>query len=46
MHGYGVFTWADGRKFEGYYNADKKEGPGVFYWANGTKVQGTWLKGK
>jgi len=26
MHGYGVFTWADGRVYEGDYVDDKKEG--------------------
>jgi len=26
MEGYGVFTWPDGRKYEGEYIDDKKEG--------------------
>ena len=25
MHGYGVYRWADGRKYEGHYVLDKKE---------------------
>ncbi len=32
MEGYGIFTWPDGRKYEGDYVDDKKEGNGVFYW--------------
>jgi len=35
MHGRGVFTWPDGRKYEGEYVEDKKEGQGVFYWPDG-----------
>ena len=27
-HGIGVFTWADGREYEGSYVNDKKEGGG------------------
>ena len=30
MEGTGVFTWPDGRKYEGDYVDDKKEGNGVF----------------
>ena len=26
MEGYGVFSWPDGRKYEGEYIDDKKEG--------------------
>jgi hypothetical protein len=32
MEGEGVFKWPDGRKYEGEYVDDKKEGRGVFYW--------------
>jgi hypothetical protein len=32
MEGYGIFTWPDGRKYEGEYIDDKKEGNGIFYW--------------
>jgi len=32
MEGYGTFTWPDGRRYEGQYADDKKEGKGVFYW--------------
>jgi hypothetical protein len=30
MHGSGVFTWADDRRYEGEYVDDKKQGHGVF----------------
>lgn len=32
MEGEGVFKWPDGRKYEGEYVDDKKEGRGIFYW--------------
>ncbi|MFN9905335.1 MAG: membrane-binding protein, partial [bacterium] len=35
MEGRGVFTWPDGRKYEGEYLDDKKEGKGTFYWPDG-----------
>ena len=45
MHGTGVFTWADGRKYEGEYFDDKKEGHGVFFWPDGRKYDGYWKSG-
>jgi len=35
MSGSGVYSWADGRRYEGEYVDDKKEGYGVFSWADG-----------
>ena len=32
MHGRGIFEWPDGRKYDGEYVNDKKEGYGVFEW--------------
>lgn len=46
MHGYGVYTWKDGRKYEGEYKNDKKDGHGVYYWADGKKYDGMWNDGK
>ena len=46
MHGFGVYTWADGRLYEGHYVDDKKEGHGVFVWPDGRKYDGAWMNGK
>lgn len=46
MDGYGVFTWADGRKYVGEYFEDKKHGYGTFYWADGKCYKGNWANGK
>jgi len=46
MHNKGVYTWADGRKYEGEYINDKKDGYGVYTWADGRKYQGYWRNGK
>jgi len=32
MHGKGVFTFKDGRKYSGDYVEDKKQGQGTFEW--------------
>jgi len=45
MHGYGVFTWEDGRVFSGNYVMDKKEGYGVFVWPDGKEYKGGWKNG-
>jgi hypothetical protein len=46
MHGKGVYTWPDGRKFIGSYANDKKEGAGTFFWLNNSQLEGTWKAGK
>lgn len=58
MHGKGVFKWSDGRRYEGNYVDDKKEGHGVFEWyffnlltiylnrPDGRKYIGNWVNGK
>ena len=46
MEGYGVYFWADGRRYEGQYLHDKKSGFGIYYWPDGRKYEGWWLKGK
>jgi hypothetical protein len=46
MEGKGVFTWPDGRKYEGDYKCDKKEGVGIFFWPDGRKYSGQWKNGK
>jgi len=46
MHGRGVFSWKDGRKYTGEYVEDKKSGHGTFEWPDGRKYIGSWLNGK
>lgn len=46
MEGFGTFTWPDGRKYEGEYIDDKKDGKGIFYWPDGRKYDGEWKNGK
>ena len=41
-----MFKWPDGRRYEGQYVDDKKEGNGTFYWSDGRKYQGMWKNGK
>jgi len=47
MHGYGEFTWKDGKKYIGNYTNDRKEGFGIYYWSNPVRVYiGFWKNGK
>ena len=46
MDGFGVFTWEDGRKYEGQYVDDKKEGRGKFTWPDGRIYDGEWKDGR
>lgn len=34
MEGVGVYTWQDGRIYEGEYKDDKKHGYGLYIWAD------------
>ena len=34
MHGKGIYTWSDGRKYQGDYLNDKKHGFGIYTWAD------------
>ena len=45
-HGHGVYTWPDGRKYEGEYSNDKKHGFGIYIWADGRRYEGNWEHGK
>ena len=46
MDGYGVLRWRDGKKYEGNFVNDKREGQGTFIWADGRKFIGDWKAGK
>ena len=45
MHGYGEYTWPDGRKYEGNYKYNKKHGQGTYTYSDGSKYKGEWLNG-
>eukprot|EP00806_Schmidingerella_arcuata_P007592 Macronucleus_7964.p1 GENE.Macronucleus_7964~~Macronucleus_7964.p1 ORF type:complete len:127 (+),score=17.52 Macronucleus_7964:1-381(+) len=46
MHGYGTFNYPDGRKYEGFYVDDKKNGSGVMTMPDGRKFEGDWKNGR
>ena len=46
MHGQGHYKWPDGRKYEGQYVDDKKEGYGVYTYPDGRCYKGMWKNGK
>jgi len=41
-----VYSWPDGRKYDGQYENDQKNGNGTFYWPDGRKYSGGWRDGK
>jgi hypothetical protein len=46
MHGRGNLSWKDGKKYEGDFLNDKREGHGTFKWADGRQYIGEWKAGK
>jgi hypothetical protein len=34
MHGYGIYTWPDGKVYKGYYIEDLKDGEGYLLFIN------------
>ena len=44
-HGWGVFTWADGRKYEGFWAEGKQHGEGALMYKGKCK-NGIWINGK
>ena len=45
MHGQGLYQWSDGRRYQGEYKYDKKDGFGVYMWADGRAHYGMWKDG-
>ena len=41
-----LFTWQDGRSYDGDMADDKKHGNGLFTWPDGQKYEGQWKNGK
>lgn len=46
MHGKGIYTWKDGRSYEGTYYNDKKHGFGIYKWADRRSYEGMWMESK
>lgn len=46
MHGFGRFTFSDGKSYVGFYENDKKHGYGVFKWQNSKRYEGWWDSGQ
>ena len=41
-----MYSWSDGRQYEGEYKDDKKHGFGTYVWADGRSYTGGWRDGK
>lgn len=46
MDEFGIYTWQDGRMYEGFYKDDKKHGWGVYTWSDQKRYAGWWSHGK
>ena len=51
MHGKGIYTWPDGRRYEGTnylgcFENDMKHGKGLYIWSDGRKYEGDFLNNK
>jgi hypothetical protein len=51
MSGFGVYQWADGKRYEGFYTRDKRQGFGIFTTPDPNSAaqntySGAWLNGK
>ena len=45
-HGFGIFTWPDGRKYIGHWEKGKQHGTGKYAANNGETKIGEWVQGK
>ena len=46
MHGWGVYIYSDGVRYNGQFLNDKKQGYGIYTWTDGRRYEGYWYKGK
>lgn len=44
--GSGICRWADGRRYEGEYANDERNGQGTIYYPDGTSKSGIWKDGQ
>ena len=42
MHGKGIYTFADGAKYDGEWKDDKQHGKGLYTFASGDKYDGEY----
>ncbi len=45
-HGKGMYSWADGRRYDGMWLNGKQHGEGKYVLADGTVKMGIWKNGK
>jgi len=46
-HGYGIFTWFDGRRYAGYWAKGRQHGLGIYSKPSDNKIKyGLWEDGK
>lgn len=45
MHGYGVYAFANGHKYEGAWHEGRKQGLGLYTFRNGETRAGYWNRG-
>jgi hypothetical protein len=38
-----VYTWSDGRRYEGGFENSLRHGKGVYTWSNGASCEGGWV---
>ena len=43
-HGYGIYTWANGAKYEGEWKDAKLHGFGTYTFSDGRVLKGIWKK--
>ena len=46
MDGFGIMSYADGRRYEGFYVDDKRQGFGIYKYADGSEYSGYWYLNK
>lgn len=44
-HGHGIYTWGQGRKYDGMWVQGKQDGIGEYYSPNGGSRRGLWKDG-
>lgn len=45
-HGFGIYTWPDGKSYEGFWKNNLMHGEGKMNFTNGKSRKGKWRKGK